>query len=249
MPDSDLQSPVGVLVVTGGGAGTPAWGAREVAEHRRLRERMAPPRFDAYRRGRATAHAALSRWLPGSAGRGVEVLRGPSSQPLATRADAGVAEVSIAHSAAWAAAVAAQWGRPVGVDLEERIGAGAHAAVRGTSSTERALAEAAGAREADAALVVWTAREAVAKALRTGLVIDAEVLDLAAVDAVSGGTVEVRYRRLPGFSCLAMVLDDVVMSVAVQCRRVPWPMQLRESTTTRATHRVWELVVSTSREG
>ncbi len=139
---------------------------------------------------------------------------------MATRGDADVAEVSIAHCPGWAAAVASERGRPVGVDIEPRRGESAGPAIRAASVGQMALAVGAGLGPETAALLLWTVREAAGKALRTGLVVASEVLDLAAVDEVDTNTYEVQFRSLTAMKGVTRVLDDVVVSLATLGSRV-----------------------------
>ncbi|WP_125776463.1 4'-phosphopantetheinyl transferase family protein [Antribacter gilvus] len=244
MPDRYGPALAGVLVVTDDRtAGTPPRGARERAESEELRARMSPDRYESYRMGRTSAHEALALWLPQAVHLRAEVLRGPLGQPLATLDDADVAEVSIAHCPGWAAAVASERGRPLGVDLEPRWSGSEGPAMRAASPGQLAVAERAGLVPRTAALLLWTVREAAGKALRTGLVVAPGVLDVEAVEQVGRDTFEVRFSSLPAMTGVTRVLDDVVVSLATLCRRTARLRLTNEWRTTSTAGRAWGLVV------
>ncbi|MHA7133126.1 4'-phosphopantetheinyl transferase family protein [Oerskovia turbata] len=215
MPDDFTRTLAGILVVTGIPAGSSRpEGVREAAEREVSRARMSPDRHDAYLRGRDAAHRALAVWLPKAVHDRTEVLRGPLGQPVATRDGADVAEVSIAHCPGWAAAVASERGRPVGVDIEPRRGDSVGPAWRAASSEQMALAVGAGLLPETASLLLWTVREAAGKALRTGLMVASDVLDVAAVERVDEATYGIRFRSLMAMKGVTRVVDDAVVSLA-----------------------------------
>ncbi len=76
------------------------------------------------------------------------------------------------------------------------------------------LAVDAGLLPETAALLLWTVREAAGKALRTGLVVASDVLDLAGVEKVDEATYGVRFRGLMAMKGVTRILDDVVVSLA-----------------------------------
>jgi phosphopantetheinyl transferase len=204
---------------------------------------MSPDRYESYRMGRMTAHEALALWLPRAVHLRTAVLRGPLGQPLATADDADVAEVSIAHCQGWAAAVVSERGRPFGVDVERRSADTEGPAMRASSPGQLTVACGTGLDPGTAALLLWTAREAAGKALRTGLVVAPEVLDIDVVEEIGRDVHEVRYRNLPALTGVTRVLDDVVVSLATLRRGTGRLLVRDERQTTGTTGRAWRLVV------
>jgi 4'-phosphopantetheinyl transferase len=123
-----------------------------------------------WRLGRFTAKAAVGAWLNVDPAR-VEVLAGPSGAPFASVEGARAAvALSLSHRGGRALAVIGPVGAPIGCDLElveprsdafvaEWLAPSEQALVRGAAAGRRALL----------ANLVWTAKEASAKARAEGL--------------------------------------------------------------------------------
>ncbi|NJC22165.1 4'-phosphopantetheinyl transferase EntD [Arthrobacter pigmenti] len=222
-------------------------GAQEVEEQTKFRERMSAERHAAYRSGRGAAHHALEAWRPGETAAHTEVLRGPLGGPIALRSygqDRGeIARVSIAHCPGWAAAAVSECGRPIGVDVEPRPSTSQAALIRALSARETEAATAANLAPADAALIVWTAREAAGKTLRTGLVVASGVLEVAEIGLIADDTYEVRYARLPAISGIAHLGDEVVLAAATPCRRSD-RVNMIETDATSSMQRLWWVGIS-----
>jgi phosphopantetheinyl transferase len=139
--------------------------ARETAF---IQSRTAPAARRQCLLGRLAAKAAAGRrWnLPWEE---IEILPGPSGEPLAIKIDGEtrVGHVSISHTSGAAAAAAA--GEPVGLDIEPRFRhLGDRAWEWAFKTEERGLAEE-GADYYPTRLALWCAREAAAKSWGRGL--------------------------------------------------------------------------------
>lgn len=220
MNDLAWETPLGLMVVAEAGALTGRdRGPLERAEDDACRQRMGASRYASHLLGRSAAHLALARWLPEPVHSRTEVLRGPLGQPTAVVGNASVAEVTLSHSGEWACALVSSPGRPFGIDLEERSPATSATARKSLARTGQwKHRPGPGIPDDLAALVAWTAREAAGKALKTGLAVASEVLDVETVDSGDSGTYDVRFRRLPMLRGTTHFLDDVVVSFATFLR-------------------------------
>jgi 4'-phosphopantetheinyl transferase len=148
------------------------------------RAALAPLRIEKrradWRLGRYAAKAAIGAWLGVERGR-VEVLAAPSGAPVA-RVDGVRAELelSISHRAGRALAVLASPGTTVGCDIELIEPRSAAFVEQWLAPTEQALVN--GAHEDEQACLanlIWSAKEAAAKARGEGLRLDVRHAEVA----------------------------------------------------------------------
>ncbi|MGV3246710.1 4'-phosphopantetheinyl transferase family protein [Rothia sp. 11254D007CT] len=128
-----------------------------------------------------------------------------------------VAGLSIAHSGNTACALVSECGRPFGVDVEERINV--EMAVHNLNPNQCERFHNLGLPDADLSMLLWTAREAVGKALKMGLAVASDALDVNSISAAHDGSYDVRFEKLPMMRCGTLVFDDVVMSLATPLHR------------------------------
>jgi len=121
--------------------------------------------------GRLAAKRALGALLAEPDLRCIEIRTGDHGQPLVQHPQKGSAEVTISHSHGLAVALAFPAGYPMGIDLEtvSAVSAATIIGELGTSAPEQAWLATGGVDGATACCVLWTAREALGKALKVGL--------------------------------------------------------------------------------
>ena len=172
--------------------------------------------------GRLAAKRALGALLPESDLRRIEIRSGIYGQPLVHHPAAGAADVSVSHSHGLAVALAFPAAYPMGIDLET-VSAVSAQAILGelqASGAEHAWLAAAGVDQGTACAVLWTAREALGKALKIGLNSPLGVLSLGQIAAnseVSGseGSWVGHYLNFPRFQCLSQARGGRVLSLAM----------------------------------
>lgn len=184
-------------------------------------EQAAGFRFDAKRQGfllgRFAAKRALGALLEEPDLRRIEIRPGIYGQPLVHHPRAGAAEVTLSHSHGLAVALAHPAGYPMGLDLET-VAAVAAEAVLGeleASPTELTWLATGGVDAATACCVLWTAREALGKALRIGLNSPLGILALSDIRPNGAGSWAGRYLNFPRCQCLSQVKDGRVLTLAL----------------------------------
>ena len=167
--------------------------------------------------GRLAAKRAIGAWIPDQDLRRIEIHAGEHGQPLVQHPQAGSVEVTLSHSRGLAVALAYSAAFPLGIDLEtvSAVSAKTIMGELGTSSPEQAWLAASGLDEATACCVLWTAREALGKALKTGLDRPLGALSLTEIRAVGAGDWVGRYLNYPQCQCLLRVRGGRVLSVAM----------------------------------
>jgi 4'-phosphopantetheinyl transferase len=177
--------------------------------------------------GRLAAKRALGALLPEPDLRCIEIRAGDLGQPLVQHARAGSAEVTVSHSHGLAVALAYSAAYPMGIDLETVSAVSATTIIGelGTSASEQSWLAAAGVDDAIACCVLWTAREALGKALKVGLNRPLNALALAEIRAVGEGKWIGRYLNYPQCQCLSQAHGGRVLSLAMpgEAELNAWP--------------------------
>ena len=129
--------------------------------------------------GRYAAKLALQFLLQAADPKAIEIGRGVFEQPLVSYLSAKVPDVTISHCDEIAVALAFPAGHPMGVDVEQ-IDPDRLIAIRSQMSpVEREWARSAGTDELALSTLIWTAKEALSKALTCGLMSPMEIFNLA----------------------------------------------------------------------
>ena len=185
------------------------------------KERLQGIQFAAKREGfllgRFAAKNALGALLAEPDLRQIEIRSGIYGQPLVHHPRAGSAEVTVSHSHGLAVALAYPAEYPMGIDLET-ISAVSTEVVIGeleASPPELTWLATGGVNAATACCVLWTAREALGKALKIGLNSPLGILALADIRAAGEGGWVGRYLNFPQCQCLSQVKGDRVLSLAM----------------------------------
>jgi len=195
------------------------------------KEQLAGYKFAAKKKdfllGRLAAKRALGALLPEPDLRRIEIGAGDHGEPLVRHPQAGSTEVTLSHSHGLAVALAHSAAYPMGIDLEtvSAVAAGTIIGELGVSAPEQAWLAAAGVDDATACCVLWTAREALGKALKVGLNRPLGELALTDIRAVGEGNWVGRYLNYPQCQCLSQAHGDRVLSLAmpVEAELGAWP--------------------------
>jgi len=176
-----------------------------------------PAKKESFLLGRFAAKCALGAMLAEPDLRQIAIRAGIYGQPLIEHPRAGTADVSVSHSHGLAVALAFPAAYPMGIDLET-VAAGSAATILGemqASPAELAWLVSSGVDDATACFVLWTAREALGKALKLGINSPLGILALAEIQASGEGRWTGRYANFPQCRCLAQSHGNRVLSVAL----------------------------------
>lgn len=186
-------------------------------EQRQLQVAGVPKRQADYLRGRYCAKLALVAREAGLVARDTCVASGVFGQPVVC-GDAARgrphAQVSIAHSADWAAAVACDEVHPMAIDLEALDPRHAETLRGEVTAEERAAFAPANLGEPRSLTLIWAAREALAKVLRTGLMTPLHLYEVGRVEAAAEA-VTCEYRHFGQYKCCAGFVHDLAIAIAL----------------------------------
>lgn len=215
--------PLGFAVVreVPDGAILGAWEAAQLAGF------VFPAKREGFLLGRAAAKHALAALLDEPDHRRIEIRSGVHGQPLVHHPRADRAHVSISHSQGVAVAIAHPPAYPMGIDLESVApeAAGTILAELAMSAAERAWLAAVDLDAATACGVLWTAREALGKALRTGLNSPLGVFALDGLEQAGPAAWIGRYGNFPHSQCLSQAVGKRVLTLALpaEAQLGAWP--------------------------
>jgi 4'-phosphopantetheinyl transferase len=147
-------------------------------------------RQKSYLLGRYAAKLALSELFLEQDFRAIEVVRGIFEQPIVQYVRNPGYGVTISHAGSVAAALGYPSGHPMGIDIERLDRSRYQTILSQLTEQEIALVETGVADKSEVATGLWTAKEALGKALTTGLMTPVEVYHLAEFRLLGPGTWE-----------------------------------------------------------
>ena len=167
--------------------------------------------------GRLAAKRALGALLEEPDLRQIEIGSGIYGQPLVQHPRGACAEVTVSHSHGLGVALAYPPAFPMGIDLETVSAVSATTVIGelGASPAEFTWLATGGVDEATACCVLWSAREALGKALRIGLNGPLGILALSEIRQDGAGGWIGRYLNFPRCQCLSQVKSGRVLSLAM----------------------------------
>ena len=172
---------------------------------------------ESFRLGRLAAKRALGALIAEPELRRIEIRAGIYGQPIVEHARAGSADVTVSHSRGLAVALAFPAAYPMGIDLET-VAAGSAGTILGemqASPAELTWIVSSGVDEATSCFVLWTAREALGKALKIGINSPLGILALAEIRSTGENRWAGRYLNFPQCRCLAQAQGGRVLSLAL----------------------------------
>jgi 4'-phosphopantetheinyl transferase len=175
--------------------------------------------------GRIAAKRALGAALGEVDATKIGIARGSFGQPLVRHPRAAGIDITLSHSHGLAVALAYPDALPMGIDLEQVPAVSAHTVLGELqmSDAERAWLAQAPIGAATACGMLWSAREALGKSLKTGINSPLGVFALSALepmhdaDGVPPGTVAWigHYANFPHTHCLVQVSGSRVLTLAL----------------------------------
>ena len=171
-------------------------------------------RQESYLLGRYAAKTALSSVLSEPDLRAIEIERGVFEQPIVRCGRNGGWEVTISHTKDLAVALAYPAGHPMGVDLEQ-IDPGQHATILSQlSEREFGWLNLRSAERFQFASALWAAKESLSKVLRTGLMANIRVYDLAEFNLIDSKEWEGLFENFAQYRARVWIGSNHVLSIA-----------------------------------
>ena len=171
-------------------------------------------RQESYLLGRYASKLALSAVLSEPDLRAIEIERGVFEQPIVRCDRNGGWDVTISHTEDVAMALAYPAGHPMGIDLE-KFGPGQHETILSQlSEREIGWLRLHTAERFQFASALWAAKESLSKVLRTGLMANIRVYDLAEFNVVDSREWEGFFENFAQYKARVWIGSKHVLSIA-----------------------------------
>ncbi|MHB8520620.1 MAG: 4'-phosphopantetheinyl transferase family protein [Limisphaerales bacterium] len=174
-----------------------------------------PRRQQSYLLGRLAAKLAAGEYLREPGLNRIEIYPGVFEQPLVKYLSDDVPGVSISHCEGLAVAVAFPAGHPMAIDVEAVDVARVATMKSQMTAHELRWAQCGEAAEDSLCALVWTAKEALSKVLRCGLMSPMEIMALSELKRGGGGLWEGLFQNFAQYRFVSWVGDSSVLSLVL----------------------------------
>ncbi|WP_156130457.1 4'-phosphopantetheinyl transferase family protein [Paenibacillus durus] len=173
-----------------------------------------PKKAQSYLIGRYAAKYAISSLLGNINVKYIRIENGFFGQPMIVGypLERGV-QVSISHSGLLGAAISFFEDCPTGVDIEVVNAANSSLLYKTISVREQELLVLLPIAQEVSLTLLWTAKEALSKAIRTGFTLDLEILEVKQIIVADSGY-EVNFSHFPHFRVISHHYNDYIFSIA-----------------------------------
>jgi 4'-phosphopantetheinyl transferase len=148
----------------------------------------------------------------------IEIGTGTFCQPLVKYRSIENPELTIAHCQDAAVAIACQPGHPVGVDLEYLDPSRSQVLEGQFTKPELQLLEPLRERSEISLFILWTAREALSKALKCGLTVPFEVLEVKELHQIASRAYAVSFKNFSQYQAHSWVEEPHILSIVLPKR-------------------------------
>ncbi len=164
-----------------------------------------------YLLGRISAKNSVAHLTGVSNEKKIEIHYGVFNQPIVKCQGHSNIQVSISHSDNYGASLAFQEAYPIGIDIEEASHDRAGLAKSQLSEFEinNHLA-----KDRYSPIMLWTAKEALSKALKTGLLCDFNLYEISKIGKI-GHYIECQFTKFPQYKTLSFFSDNIYVSLAL----------------------------------
>ena len=185
-------------------------------EHRYYQALQSRYRKYSFLLGRYTGKMALSHYLDEPRQMDIEIARGTFGQPLVKYASLDVPEVTLSHTSSIAAAIAYEPGHIMGVDVEKLDPS--KFSIFKTEMTETEIGLSTCFPNIECGVVwnlLWTMKEALSKAIKCGLTVPFELLEIQRLSQDPSGCFEAGFKNFTQYHCYSWMLPEFALSIVL----------------------------------
>jgi 4'-phosphopantetheinyl transferase len=168
--------------------------------------------------GRFAARQAVALYLRDEPGCRFDITAGVFNQPFVTCDSTNVPGITISHTRHVAVAIAHDAGHLMGIDVETIEGARDIDERAWLTEREQRLIGAAPVDRRLTVTAMWTAKEALSKALKCGLTVPMTVLEIAMLEAQSDTAIRAEFTNFGQYKSLTWRSDRHMLSIALPKR-------------------------------
>jgi 4'-phosphopantetheinyl transferase len=173
-----------------------------------------------YLLGRYVAKLALRDALSEPDFKSIEIVKGVFEQPIVRCEGSAGWGVTISHAESFAVALAYPAGHPMGVDIELINQSNRQTILSQLSPEEIKWAENAVTEEDKVVVALWTAKEALSKALTTGLMSPIQIYNLTEFYRIDSGIWEGLFQNFTQYKARVWTGSSCALSIAMPKRSV-----------------------------
>jgi len=177
-------------------------------------------RQESYLLGRYAAKVALGKILAEPDLKAIEIERGVFEQPIVRCDGNGRWDVTISHAGSLAVVLAYPTGHPMGIDIERIDPASRETILSQLSKQENEWLQVFVRQKLEIATGLWAAKEALSKALRSGLMSPVEIYNLAEIRAIDSGVLEGFFENFAQYKARIWVGASHALSIVLPKRSV-----------------------------
>lgn len=165
--------------------------------------------------GRSVGKTAIALYLNDSNLKGVEISSGVFRQPFVRHSSHDNPGVTLSHSADFAVAIAYEPGHIMGVDVEQVDSGRANLFKDNLSAHEKDIAVRTGCEEYLVSNVVWTMKEALSKAIKCGMTVPLDILQIEQLHLQSDGSFLSRFKHFAQYKACSWLLRGFAFSIVL----------------------------------
>lgn len=171
--------------------------------------------------GRYCAKRAIAQYIPEISFSKINISRGITGYPVVRSDGTNNLAVSIAHTERSAAAVCYDEKFQIGIDIELPNVNYVNVIRTQLSNRELDILPALDMRDNEFCHILWTAKEALGKALKTGFTIPMELFEISSIQS-EGERYHVEFLHFPKFKAYSFYVEEYVVTVAYpsECRLI-----------------------------
>ena len=168
--------------------------------------------------GRSVGKKAISLYLNENNLTGVEISAGVFRQPYVRYCLRDNPAVTLSHSADFAVAIAYDPGHIMGVDVEHVDSGRAHMFKENLTEHEKEIAVRTGCEQNLVSNVMWTMKEALSKAIKCGMTVPLDILEVEQLHLHSDGSFISRFKHFGQYKACSWLLRGFALSIVLPRR-------------------------------
>lgn len=165
--------------------------------------------------GRSVGKSAISLYLNDSNVKGVEISSGVFRQPFVRHSSRDNPGVTLSHSADFAVAIAYEPSHIMGIDVEQVDSGRASLFKENLTAHEKDIAVRTGCEEYLVSNVVWTMKEALSKAIKCGMTVPLDILQIEQLHLQSDGSFLSRFKHFAQYKACSWLLRGFALSIVL----------------------------------
>ncbi len=184
----------------------------EIAYYENL---VADKRKFSYLAGRYVAKLATAKYLDEPNLTAIEICPGVFDQPIVKHLSTDTPDVTLSHCDDVAVAIATEPGHITGVDIENIDFAKTHVFKTQITDREAGLAEECFEDFRVGYHLIWTAKEALSKAIKCGLTVPFDILETEEYSRGANGAYVLRYKNFVQYKSVSWIVNNHLLSITL----------------------------------